>query len=85
MFPLLAYVMTTSKLALEYARLGKHTRAAALFNVTRATMDKVEYCNGLSDNDLAEISLRYALYLAWAGDAEKSYVKDRSKVDTKSN
>jgi hypothetical protein len=57
---------------LEYARLGKHKRAGSLFSVTRAAIDKSEYRNGLSDNDLAEISLRYASYLAWAGDADKS-------------
>ena len=71
-FPRLAFVRTTSQLAVEYARLGKYKRAESLFHAARAACGQAEYRNELSDNDLAEISLRYALYLAWTGNALKS-------------
>ncbi|KAJ9118120.1 hypothetical protein QFC22_004021 [Naganishia vaughanmartiniae] len=68
------YYVTTSKLALEYTRLGKHARGSDMFSHIMEAMQKPESRKFLSDNDIGEITLRYALHLVWTGNIEESQV-----------
>lgn len=67
--------MTTSKLALEYTRLGKHALGGAMFSHIQEAMQKPESQKLLSDNDISEITLCYALHLVWTGNIEESQVE----------
>ncbi|KAJ9092673.1 hypothetical protein QFC21_006738 [Naganishia friedmannii] len=66
------YYVTTSKLALEYTRLGKHACGGAMFSYIQEAMQKPDSAKDLSDNDVSEITLRYALHLVWTGNIEES-------------
>ncbi|KAJ9094312.1 hypothetical protein QFC19_007997 [Naganishia cerealis] len=51
-----AYYVTTSKLAMEYTRLGKHARAGAMFSRIQEAMQKTEVRRSLSDKDISAIT-----------------------------
>ena len=70
----IVYYVTTSKLALEYTRLGKHARGGAMFSHIQEALQKPESSKFLSDNDIGEITLRYAMHLIWTGNIEESQV-----------
>jgi separase len=65
------FVLTSARLASEYVRLGKFTRAGTIFASARNLAARAP-SNALSVDERVDFELRYALYLAAVGDTQKS-------------
>lgn len=65
------YLISSVRLATEYARLGKMNRAGAIFASARNVAAKSTSSSILSIDQRVDFELRYALYLAAIGNIAK--------------
>ncbi len=63
-FALSEYITTSCQLALEFAALGKLSKANRIFTQTKAAATR----SHVSEGQQAHLHLSYALFLAMAGD-----------------